>query len=48
MQNLHTVILMYNLLEYFDNYYMTPGSLWNYYIDEVDNVNVSDGKIIKV
>ena len=24
----------YNLLEYSDNYYMTSGSLWNYYGDE--------------
>ena len=29
----------YNLLEYSDNYSMTSGNLWNYYRDEVDNVN---------
>ena len=27
-------MLMYNLLEYSDNYYMTSGNLWNYYGDE--------------
>ena len=27
-------MLMYNLLEYSDNYSMTSGSLWNYYGDE--------------
>ena len=38
---------MYNLLEYSDNYSMTSRSLWNYYRDEVDNVNnnTSDGKL---
>ena len=37
---------MYNLLEYSQNYSMTSGSLWNYYRDEIDDVdnNVSDGK----
>ena len=28
------VMLMYSLLEYISNYYMTSGSLWNYYRDE--------------
>ena len=33
---------MYNLLEYSENYFMTSGSLWNYYDDnENDNVNLS-------
>ena len=27
---------MYNLLEYNKNYFMTSGSLWNYYRDEVN------------
>ena len=37
---------MYNLLEYSQNYSMTSGSLWNYYRDEIDDVddNASDGK----
>ena len=31
---------MNNLLEYNENYSMTPGSLWNYYRDKVnDGVN---------
>ena len=30
-------MLMYNLLEYNDNYSMKSGSLWNYYVDEVNN-----------
>ena len=39
-------MLMYNLLEYNQNYSMTSGSLWNYYRDETDNVddNASDDK----
>ena len=28
---------MYNLLEYSDNYFMTSGSLMNYYRDEINN-----------
>ena len=28
---------MYNLLEYRNNYFMTSGSLWNYYKDKVNN-----------
>ena len=28
---------MYNFLEHSDNYYMTSGSLWNYYRDELNN-----------
>ena len=38
MQNiLIFIILMYNLLEYSDNYSMTLASLWNYYRDEVND-----------
>ena len=36
-------MLMYNLLEYSDNYSMTSESLWNYYRDEVkDDENEND------
>ena len=28
---------MYNLLEYSQNYSMTPGSLWNYFRDKIDD-----------
>ena len=40
---------MYNLLEYSDNYYMTSGSLWNYYRDEIDDAedDASNGKSFK-
>ena len=34
------VMLMYNLVEYSENYYMTSGSLWNHYISGInDDVN---------
>ena len=37
---------MYSLLEYSQNYSMTSGSLWNYYRDEIGDVdyNASQGK----
>ena len=38
-ENLDIVTLMYNLLEYCDNCSMTSGSLWNYYGDEIDDVD---------
>ena len=42
-EDIDIVMLMYNMLEYSDNYSMTSGSLWNYYRDEVnDNVNKND------
>ena len=37
--NLDIVMLMYNLLEYSDNYALTSGSLWNYYRDERNDDN---------
>ena len=39
----------YNLLEYSQNYSITSGTLWNYYRDEIDDVddNASDGKSFK-
>ena len=37
MYNLGIVMLMYNFLEYSDNYSMTSGCLWNYYRDEVND-----------
>ena len=36
-EDLHIVMLMYNLLEYSNNYSMKAGSLWNYYRDEINN-----------
>ena len=36
VEGLDIVMLMYNLLEYIDNYCMTAGTLWNYYRDEVN------------
>ena len=40
---------MYNLLEYSQNYSMTSESLWNYFRDEIDNIddNASDDKSFK-
>ena len=47
--DLYIVMPMYNLLEYSQDYSMTSGSLWNYYTDEIDDVddNVSDSKSFK-
>ena len=40
---------MYNMLEYSQNYSMTSGNLWNYYRDEIEDVdnNAPDGKSFK-
>ena len=48
-EGLDVVKPMYNLLEYSQNYSMTSGRLWNYYRDEIDDVddNASDGKTLK-
>ena len=35
--DLDIVMLMYNLLEYSDNYSMTSGRLWNYHRDEIND-----------
>ena len=45
-EDLDTVLPMYNLLEYSQNYSMTSGSLSNYYRGKTDDVddNASDGK----
>ena len=43
-EDLDTVMLMNNFLEFSDNYFMTSGSLSNYYRDEVnDNANEVNG-----
>ena len=46
-EDLDIVMPMYNLLEYNQNYSITSGSLWNYYEDQIDDVddNASDGKL---
>ena len=46
-EHLDIVMLMYNMLEYSQNYSMTSVSLWNFYRDEVDDVddNAPDGKL---
>ena len=36
-EDLDIVVLMYNLLEYNGNYFMTSGNLWNSYTDEVND-----------
>ena len=44
-EDLDIAMPMYNLLEYSQNDSMTSGSLWNFYRDEIDDVddNASDG-----
>ena len=43
-EDLDVVMPMYNLLEYSKNYSKTPGSLWNYYRDELtDETNDDNG-----
>ena len=48
-KDLDIVMPMYNLLECSQNYSTALGSLWNYYRDEIDDVddNASDGKSCK-
>ena len=41
---LNTVMSVYNLLKYTDNYFMTSRSLWNYYRDE-ENDDVNEKKV---
>ena len=36
-EDLDIVMPMYNLLEYSDNYFMTSGSLYNYYRDQIND-----------
>ena len=31
------MLIMYNLIEYSDNYSMASGSLWNFYRDEIND-----------
>ena len=48
-ENCDTVMSMYNLLEYSDNYPLTSGRLWNYYKDARNNDanenNATDNRI---
>ena len=48
-EDLDIVMPMYNLLKYSKNYSMTSGRLWNYYRDEIADVddNASDSKSFK-
>ena len=48
-EDLHLVMPVHNLLEYSQNYPITPGNFQNYYRDEIDDVddNASDGKSFK-
>ena len=45
-QDIDTVMSMYNLIEYSDNYAKTSGSLWQYYRDE-PNDNLADSESFK-
>ena len=40
--NLNIVMLMYNLLEWSHNYFMTSDILWNYYRHKIHDVDVND------
>ena len=48
-EDLGIAMSMYNLLEFSQNYFITSGSLWNYYRDKIDDAddNASDGKSFK-
>ena len=45
-KDIDIVMLMYNLIEYSDNYAKTSGSLWQYYRDEPNN-NLADSESFK-
>ena len=45
-QDIDTVMPMYNLIEYSDNYSKTSGSLWQYYKDD-PNENLTDSESFK-
>ena len=45
-QDIDTVMPMYNLVEYSDNYQKTSGSLWQYYKDD-PNYNMTDSESFK-
>ena len=45
-QDIDTVMPMYNLIEYSDNYAKTSESLWQYYRDEPNN-NLADSESFK-
>ena len=40
-----TVVQMYDLLEYSDNYFMISGRFWNYHRDEINNMNKNNTSI---
>ena len=47
-KDIDTVMPMYNLIEYSDNYAKTTGSLWQYFRDEpVDDDDIEDSKSFK-
>ena len=45
-KDIDIVMLMYNLIEYSDNYKKTSGSLWKYFTDEPDD-NLEDSESFK-
>ena len=45
-KHIDIVMLMYNLIEYSDNYAKTTGSLWQYFRDEPDD-DLEDSKSFK-
>ena len=47
VKDLHVVMQMHNLLEYYKNYRKTTGSLWNYYRDEPSDPLSSNSESFK-
>ena len=46
-KDIDIVMLMYNLIEYNDNYAKKSGSLWQYFRDEPDDNNIEDSESSK-
>ena len=46
-QDIHIVMLMYNLIEYSDSYSKTSGSLWQCYKDD-PNDNMTDSEYLNL
>ena len=39
-KDIYIAMSMYNLIEYFDNYSKTSGSLWQYYKDKINEFSI--------
>ena len=45
---LDVVMPMYNLIEYHGNYSKTSGNLWQYCRDELDDIDITESKSVKL